>query len=60
MTRVASDPSAADDLRRRGIARAAAFTWTRCAEQTLAVYEKALGAAVTQAPRVRLGNWGIG
>jgi glycosyltransferase involved in cell wall biosynthesis len=39
MRRLASDAAAAADLRRRGIARAAAFTWPRCAEQTLAVYE---------------------
>ena len=50
MTRIASDSAAAADLRRRGIARASAFTWTRCAEQTLGVYERLLGAAVTRAP----------
>jgi alpha-1,3-rhamnosyl/mannosyltransferase len=60
MTRLASDPAAAADLRRRGIRRAAAFTWTRCAEQTLDVYETLLSAAVTQAPRVELSNEVIG
>jgi glycosyltransferase involved in cell wall biosynthesis len=44
MTRLATDASAAADLRRRGIARAAGFTWARCAEQTLDVYERLLSA----------------
>jgi glycosyltransferase involved in cell wall biosynthesis len=48
MTRIATDASAGADLRRRGLARAAGFTWTRCAEQTLAVYERLLSA-----PKVR-------
>jgi len=60
MTRLALDPAAAAGLRQRGIARAAAFTWARCAEQTLGVYETLLSAAVTPAPRVRLGNRVIG
>jgi glycosyltransferase involved in cell wall biosynthesis len=60
MTRVASDASAADDLRRRGIARAAPFTWTRCAEQTLAVYERLLSARMNMAARSELGNRVIG
>jgi glycosyltransferase involved in cell wall biosynthesis len=34
-------PDLAADLARRGIARAAEFTWQRTAEQTLAVYERA-------------------
>jgi alpha-1,3-rhamnosyl/mannosyltransferase len=44
MMRVASDASVAADLQTRGIARAAAFTWMRSAEQTLAVYEQLLSA----------------
>jgi len=44
MARLATDRSAAADVRRRGLVRAAAFTWTRCAEETLAVYEKLLSA----------------
>ena len=43
MLQVASDPSARENLRQRGLARAKFFTWRRTAEQTLAVYEKALG-----------------
>ncbi len=42
MVQVASDPSVREDLRQRGLARAKLFTWRRTAEQTLAVYEKAL------------------
>lgn len=36
---VLTDPALAADLRRRGSARAAEFSWQRAAEQTLAVYE---------------------
>ena len=43
-------------MRRRGIARAAAFTWARCAEQTLGVYERLLSAGIERAPHVGLGN----
>ncbi|MCE5238387.1 glycosyltransferase family 4 protein [bacterium] len=42
LLRVASDPALADELRRRGRARAAEFTWERTACQTLDVYRKAL------------------
>jgi glycosyltransferase involved in cell wall biosynthesis len=55
MRRIASDPSAAADLRRRGIARAAAFTWTRCAERTLAVYEQLLSGGVARQPLGGIG-----
>jgi glycosyltransferase involved in cell wall biosynthesis len=37
LARLAGDAALRADLRRRGIARAAQFTWERCAEQTLAV-----------------------
>jgi len=36
LAEVIADPS---DLRERGRARNATFTWERCAAQTLAVYE---------------------
>jgi len=55
MTRVASNPTVADDLRRRGIARAATFDWTRCAEQTLSVYEGLLTAGGTEPRAGRVG-----
>jgi glycosyltransferase involved in cell wall biosynthesis len=37
MARLASDAVLRDDLRARGLARAAQFTWERCATETLAV-----------------------
>jgi len=37
-TRVLSDAGCTERLRKRGLARAAGFTWERCAEQTEAVY----------------------
>ncbi|HWQ11813.1 MAG TPA: glycosyltransferase family 1 protein [Roseiflexaceae bacterium] len=37
LTRLAAEPELRAELRRRGYARAAQFTWERCAEQTLAV-----------------------
>jgi glycosyltransferase involved in cell wall biosynthesis len=40
LRRVLSDPSLADDLRRRGRERAAHFTWERCARSMLAVYDR--------------------
>ena len=39
--RRALDPQAAEDLRRRGLERAAGFTWERCAGQTVAAYRRA-------------------
>jgi len=42
--RVLRDPALHADLRARGLARARTFTWERCAAQTMAVYEEALGA----------------
>lgn len=43
MSRVLSDKPFRDALRARGIARAAEFSWERCARETRAVYEKVLG-----------------
>jgi glycosyltransferase involved in cell wall biosynthesis len=37
LARLTSDAALRDDLRARGLARAAQFTWQRCAEETLAV-----------------------
>jgi glycosyltransferase involved in cell wall biosynthesis len=37
LARLATDAGLRADLRMRGLARAAAFTWDRCAEETLAV-----------------------
>lgn len=39
------DPARADDLRRRGRARAETFTWERTAAGVIDVYERVLGAA---------------
>lgn len=39
---VVSRPDVAQSLRQRGLARAAQFTWSKTAEETLQVYQKAL------------------
>lgn len=39
-----ADPVLRDDLRRRGLVRAAEFTWARAARQTADAYHRALGA----------------
>lgn len=44
LARVLSDDALAADLSRRGIARAAGFSWERCARETRAVYESLGGA----------------
>jgi glycosyltransferase involved in cell wall biosynthesis len=44
MARLAADPVLAADLGRRGQERAAEFSWERCARETRAVYERAMGA----------------
>jgi glycosyltransferase involved in cell wall biosynthesis len=41
LARLASDTALRADLRARGLARAAQFTWERCAEETLAVLAEA-------------------
>jgi len=41
--RVLDNPELAQDLRERGLDRAAEFTWEKTARQTIAVYEKVLG-----------------
>lgn len=48
MTGLLHDPASRERLRQRGILRAAEFTWSRCADRTLAVYGRLLGEA---APR---------
>ncbi len=40
MVKVLSEPALAEDLHRRGLERAQAFTWERAARQTLAVYQQ--------------------
>jgi glycosyltransferase involved in cell wall biosynthesis len=37
--RMLDDPALAEDLRRRGLERARQFTWQRCSQETLAVYQ---------------------
>jgi glycosyltransferase involved in cell wall biosynthesis len=46
LRRVLSDPALADELRRRGHAQAARFSWERAARETAQVYERALGRGV--------------
>ncbi len=41
--RVLGDPDLQEELRRRGLERAAQFTWERAARQTVEVYRKVLG-----------------
>ncbi|MSP37999.1 MAG: glycosyltransferase family 1 protein [Deltaproteobacteria bacterium] len=43
MLKVAGDATVRENLKQRGLARAKCFSWRRTAEQTLAVYEQALG-----------------
>ena len=40
---IATDPRRAAELRRKGLARARRFTWTRAARETIAAYESLLG-----------------
>jgi glycosyltransferase involved in cell wall biosynthesis len=46
--RVLDDPELAATLRARGLERAARFTWERCAEGVLAVYDQVLADARTR------------
>jgi alpha-1,3-rhamnosyl/mannosyltransferase len=43
---ILSNPALRDDLSARGVVRAREFTWKRCAEQTLEVYEDALRSSL--------------
>ncbi len=43
MWRVLTDPALRAEMRAKGLQRAAAFSWSRAAEQTMAVYCKAAG-----------------
>ena len=45
IVRVLSDPSLAAQLRARGLARAAAFSWERSVEKTLQIYKDVAGVA---------------
>ncbi|MCZ7569698.1 MAG: glycosyltransferase family 4 protein [Ardenticatenaceae bacterium] len=47
LRQVLTDSDLAADLRQRGLARVAAFSWEQTAEQTLAVYEAAAGGDPT-------------
>jgi glycosyltransferase involved in cell wall biosynthesis len=42
LAKLAGDPSARQAAATRGLARAAAFTWDRCAAETVAAYRRAL------------------
>jgi alpha-1,3-rhamnosyl/mannosyltransferase len=45
LTRVLTDETLAEDLARRGVERAAAFSWDRCARETADVYARVVPAA---------------
>ena len=47
MRRILADQALAQDLRARGLKRAAQFSWERTARETLAVYEQVLGEKLT-------------
>jgi glycosyltransferase involved in cell wall biosynthesis len=42
LARIAQDPALRRDLRAKGCARAAVFSWERAARETLAVYQRVL------------------
>lgn len=44
LVRLGAGPALSADLRARGLARASGFTWTRTAEMTLEVYQRAVAA----------------
>jgi len=46
LTEVLRDPELRQEMRRRGLARAAAFSWRNTAERTLALYEQVLRQAI--------------
>lgn len=45
LRRVLAEPGLADELRRRGLAQAARFSWERAAAETMRVYQAAMTAA---------------
>jgi glycosyltransferase involved in cell wall biosynthesis len=45
MHRVLSDANLRDELRAKGLARAAQFTWERTAQETMKVYQSVLGGS---------------
>lgn len=49
LRRILANPALADDLRARGLAQAAHFSWERAAEETLAVYRR-LTPSMAQTP----------
>ena len=51
MQRVAADADLQEDLRRRGLERAAGFTWERTARETVGVYHQVLEAQAGRAGR---------
>ncbi|HKY23374.1 MAG TPA: glycosyltransferase family 1 protein [Vicinamibacterales bacterium] len=52
--KVLSDRGACEDMKRRGLARAATFTWARTAEQTVDAYRRAMQDTA------RAGSWPAG
>ena len=45
LIRLQVEPELRDELRHRGLRRAAQFSWTRCADETMAVYRQAVRSA---------------
>ncbi len=56
LRQVLTRPGLRDDLRQRGLARAADFTWTRTAEVTADVYHRVLARQPLSAPAAPLGQ----
>jgi glycosyltransferase involved in cell wall biosynthesis len=44
IAKVLENPATAEDMRRKGLERAAQFSWQRAAEETVAVYRTVAGA----------------
>jgi glycosyltransferase involved in cell wall biosynthesis len=58
IAKLASDQAARADAATRGLARAATFTWERCAELTAAAYSRALGGPTRpSSTRPRGDSW---
>ena len=55
MHRVLTDRDLREDLRRRGLERAAQFTWRQTAEQVSAVLDEAVDRRVTLSPPREIG-----
>jgi hypothetical protein len=50
------EPGLGDDFRQKGLRRASQFSWSRCAEQTLAIYREAMQSKHDECPWQRAGD----